>query len=475
MSRIACQGAVLGGTLALVALQSSCPVEAGSPVPAVAASFTGSWSSLDPSGVAPSIRAGHSATLDPVRHRMLVFGGVSYDTSAHYFDELWELTLGATPMWNQLTPLGIAPPPRISHTAVYDPVNDRMIVYGGWGFDNGGQRLGDLWALSLSGTPTWSEITPTGEVPAPRSGHSAIVDPVRDRMVVFGGGKAVEGSPGQLTNELWELTLAGVPTWTLRSASNAPSERSDHAAIYDPVGDRMIVSGGYYGLGSTWALPLPEGNSWIELYPGGAFGSGSGVYDSGTHRIVVFGGVNNLGDTYYNDVWSLSLSDTIGWTRQDLPHPPHPRSQHAAVFDPKGDRMVVFGGYYSEYWCHNGCYYYYLYMNDTPVLTWDRPTAETPSARDDGASTRLRIMPNPMRSSTELRWVITRSQSIRVDVLDVQGRIVRRLVHGLRPAGPGSVVFDGRDDFGREIEAGVYVVRLSGNEALTSRRVVLLP
>src|SRR5438445_382812 len=75
----------------------------------------------------------------------------------------------------RLEPLGPAPAPRAWHRAIYDPEGDRMIVYGG--FDGGPVNRSDLWALSLAGTPTWSELFPSGTGPGPRSAHSLIYDP----------------------------------------------------------------------------------------------------------------------------------------------------------------------------------------------------------------------------------------------------------------------------------------------------------
>ena len=59
-----------------------------------------------------------------------------------------------------------------------------MIVFGGV---VGGTRLGDVWALTLGDAPSWTQLTPSGTSPSARYGHSAIYDPVRDRMVVFSG------------------------------------------------------------------------------------------------------------------------------------------------------------------------------------------------------------------------------------------------------------------------------------------------
>ena len=58
-----------------------------------------------------------------------------------------------------------------------------MIVYGG----NDGAPSGEIWSLSLVPEPAWSLISTAGSQPEPRDSHAAIYDPVRDRMVIEGG------------------------------------------------------------------------------------------------------------------------------------------------------------------------------------------------------------------------------------------------------------------------------------------------
>src|SRR5262249_50616094 len=94
--------------------------------------------------------------------------------------------------WDKLSLCG-----RIGSSAIYDPVRDRMVVFGGQA--QGNLYLNDVWALSLAGTPAWTALTPTGTPPSGRTGHTAIYDPVRDRMVVFGGAVG----DNQFLNEVW--------------------------------------------------------------------------------------------------------------------------------------------------------------------------------------------------------------------------------------------------------------------------------
>src|SRR5947207_679950 len=77
-----------------------------------------------------------------------------------------------------------APSARYSQSAVYDPVRYQALVFGGY---DGRTRLNDVWSLSLRGRPRWRPLNPTGPLPTPRVGHTAIFDPAGDRMVVFSG------------------------------------------------------------------------------------------------------------------------------------------------------------------------------------------------------------------------------------------------------------------------------------------------
>jgi hypothetical protein len=76
------------------------------------------------------------------------------------------------------------------------------------------------------------------------------------------------------------------------------------------------------------------------------------------------------------------------------------------------------------------------------------------------------VTPNPARRGTASRidFVLTRPGRVAIDVFDVRGARVARLLDAERPAGAGSHAWDGRDDAGRETPAGLYfaVVTLEG-------------
>jgi hypothetical protein len=83
--------------------------------------------------------------------------------------------------------------------------------------------------------------------------------------------------------------------------------------------------------------------------------------------------------------------------------------------------------------------------------------------------------PNPFRFSTTLGFSLARAGRLEITVLDSQGRSVRTILTGERPAGPGTVTWDGRRDDGGAAAPGVYWARLvaSGSPEPVSRRVLL--
>jgi len=69
--------------------------------------------------------------------------------------------------------------------------------------------------------------------------------------------------------------------------------------------------------------------------------------------------------------------------------------------------------------------------------------------------------PNPARGTTTLRFGLPREARVELALYDQQGRRVRSLVAGMQPAGERTIAWDGSDDSGRALPAGLYFVRLA--------------
>lgn len=81
--------------------------------------------------------------------------------------------------------------------------------------------------------------------------------------------------------------------------------------------------------------------------------------------------------------------------------------------------------------------------------------------------------PNPSRGPVRVAFTLPTAGSARVTVHDPAGRAVRTLTEGERSAGTHALVWDGRDDDGRALPAGLYFVRFAAPGMVQSRKVVL--
>jgi hypothetical protein len=88
-------------------------------------------------------------------------------------------------------------------------------------------------------------------------------------------------------------------------------------------------------------------------------------------------------------------------------------------------------------------------------------------------SLRLTAGPNPGRGRVRLSYVLPEPGDVELAVYDLQGRLVRALADGARPAGRYRAVWDRLDGDGMRAAAGIYIVRLATPDAQLTRKLVL--
>lgn len=82
--------------------------------------------------------------------------------------------------------------------------------------------------------------------------------------------------------------------------------------------------------------------------------------------------------------------------------------------------------------------------------------------------------PNPARTLARCATVLPHPATVEVDAFSVDGRRVRRLAGGRRPAGREEIAWDLRDDSGRRVPAGVYLIRARLGDIVRSGRVTVV-
>jgi hypothetical protein len=352
------------------------------------AAATPSWTLLGPSGATfPLFRSGSTTVYDPSSNRLILFAGSSDDVQNPRLNDVWIQTnangLGGTGAWSNLIPSGTGGSPQVrsNHSAVYDIANNRMIIYGGCGAvptSNGCLPIADnVWVLSnangIGGTPTWTQLFPTGGPPSARQGHQAAYDPTTNSMIVWAGQDGGGNGCGTFA-DVWVLSqangLGGTPNWTRLSATGGPPPGQYFPiAVYDSVNNVLTTFGGNGLVGTTcgmtnavWALSHANGTGgtpvWTNLVPQNAHGAPSnrlasvGAYEPDTNTMTIFGGATRNGAV--NDAWVLSHANGIGgtsaWTKLS-PRQPLPIAAtrwNNGGFDTVNDRMIMFGGGFSE-------------------------------------------------------------------------------------------------------------------------------
>ncbi len=87
---------------------------------------------------------------------------------------------------------------------------------------------------------------------------------------------------------------------------------------------------------------------------------------------------------------------------------------------------------------------------------------------------KVQVSPNPFNSKSIIRFDLTNSAWVTLSIYNVTEQRVAELVASRHKRGYHSAVWDGRDGNGREVESGVYLVRLVVGDDVRTVRVILL-
>lgn len=297
--------------------------------------LTSEWSRLGPGAAPPSKRFNHRLVYDAGRAEIIMFGGKNGATTVHYNDT-WAWN-GQS--WILRTPASGSPPVRANHSLAFDPIRNVVVMFGG------GEDVAGVLRRFEQDTWTWNGAVWTQQFPSsspPRRARSPMVfHGIRQRVVLFGG----DSANGSL-QDTWEWD--GV-NWVQQpiAAGSTPPRRILHGMAYDPnpgeaimYGGRTAFSGGA-PLADTWVYGGGGNPSWSLRQPAsspGLVSSATMAFDGRLQRVVLFGWNASSQET-----WSWD-NVTINWHFVTTNHAPSSRSTPEMAFDPVAQQVVLFGG-----------------------------------------------------------------------------------------------------------------------------------
>jgi hypothetical protein len=80
--------------------------------------------------------------------------------------------------------------------------------------------------------------------------------------------------------------------------------------------------------------------------------------------------------------------------------------------------------------------------------------------------------PNPFRDGARIPFTLARDTEVTLGIYDLRGARLRTLASGARAAGSYEIPWDGRDERGHPVVAGLYLVRLESGNTSVTRKVI---
>ena len=309
---------------------------------------SGEWTEIHENGYNPPDRAGHSTIYRSISNEIVICGGFG-GPSVGYLEDTHAYSIDS----NQWSELPIAPFSGYNK-AIYDPLNDRMIVKswlsssyvyefnffteqwiqhrtsGDIPLDldfpsaaynsithcmiiHAGEWVGsnDTYSLDLN-TMVWELLNVSGELPLETKHQAAVFDSINEVLIVFGGQTQ---SPTEYLNETFVLDM-NTNIWTKKDTLQPiPTARSHVGYDYSYNMEKMIIMGGYIPGASpprtndTWLYDL-QSDSWEEVLIEGEL-----PHERHNHSTICIEDANRVniyviaGYPYGNtDIWRLDFS-----------------------------------------------------------------------------------------------------------------------------------------------------------------------
>ena len=82
--------------------------------------------------------------------------------------------------------------------------------------------------------------------------------------------------------------------------------------------------------------------------------------------------------------------------------------------------------------------------------------------------------PNPFNPFTKIKFEIQQKRRIKLEIFDVTGKLIRKLIDNEMNAGFHELFWDGKDAKGEQVHSGVYFYSLKNNNRVITKKMTLL-
>jgi len=272
------------------------------------------WFKITVSGTYPSFREWNEGVYNSALHSVMLFDG--YADASHpytiYSNSLWTYDFAT----NAYTLRTLSP-------------------------YHGGTTPSDWYQVSTCNPPCqWVH-------PYDRHPYGGFINDTQDNVaILFGGVNAYSGIYEM--DDTWAYSPV-TNSWTNRNPTTHPSKRSEHAMVYVPTTNEVILFDGYCNTcPDLWSYKYPT-NTWTRRdTPGQVLPKGrrthSMIFLPDQGRVMLFGGKSYDEITLFNDTW---LYDPVGntWSNVSPLLSPAPRLAAGLAYDTRNKVVLMYGGY----------------------------------------------------------------------------------------------------------------------------------
>jgi hypothetical protein len=285
----------------------------------------GGWTPLHPVHT-PGRRALSAVAYDPVRQRVVLFGGVSELIGSTFFYEqdTWEWD-GTD--WIEMKPKTI-PLPRAGHMMAYDEKHNVVIMFGGED-KSGSYMLSDTWVWDGK---DWRQMLSMNSYPTARRGGQLFYDPRTEKVILSGGFYYSAGKVVTPVNDMWAWNgkdweyVTSTPKSLMITNPNVAYDALNKRTILFDYKQVMSWNDGQWSEIETRIQPPSRAGTWLAA-------------DLTSGKLMIFGGIDN--NVRRDDTWMLE-----GGIWKEL-HPnltPSPRDAHVMFFDARRNSFILYGG-----------------------------------------------------------------------------------------------------------------------------------
>jgi len=238
--------------------------------------------------------------------------------------------------------LYLYPVARAGHNMVYNLSDGEIILFGGMkdNLNNQESYLNDTWIYDYSNN-VWTN--PFFSIyPPNRNGPGMVYEPINNRVILFGGANQFF-----FLNDTWELDLNHY-LWHEIDSTTSPPGSADSEMFFDELNQEIVFFGGYTAIGysnETWIFDISS-DEWIKqnhtIHPSSRYGHRI-VYSSSKDSGILFAGhaFGSL-DTINNDMWQYNCS-IKHWSEMTVDSPPPTRYWHDMIYDEVNEKIIMFG------------------------------------------------------------------------------------------------------------------------------------